>query len=1021
MDPRFALLSACFFLSGFAALLYQTTWSRELSFVFGTSALAVAAVLAGYMGGLALGAAAGARYAKRLQRPVLAYGVLELAIAVCALLIPWGLRGINALYVALLGGGSDLPEGSSAVATSFQLAGAFAVLLPPTACMGATLPLLARHAVHREEEIASRVGGLYAVNTAGAIAGTLCAAFWLMPELGLRRTVWVGAALNAVVFGLAALLARRAPLLPAPPDARAGAPAVDGASWILPAMAVSGAVSFAYEVLWTRLLGHLLGGSVHAFATMLASFLLGIALGSAVAARLAATRERAAFGFALTQLGIAVTSYVAFGLADRLAGLSASLGAGPDSPLASGAVAGAALLPITLCIGATFPFAVRVLAQHPDQAAAATARVYSWNTLGAIVGALGTGFVLLPGLGFEGVTTVGVATSLALASLAALAAPPRRLVLAAAALAAGLVLVIAPARPPWQLLRSSPMSKRLDSGEILHAAVGRTTSVLVLDWGGHYQLKTDGLPEASIDPVGMLPVPHVAQWLGALPALLRPDARSLLVVGLGGGTALELAPRSYESIDVIELEPEVLKANRWLSGARARDPLADPRVRVHLGDARGTLELVNRRYDAIVSQPSHPWTAGASHLYTREFFSLVRSRLAPDGVFVQWIGISFVDETLLRSLLAALLEAFPHVEVFRPQSYGLLFAASGAPIDPLAGAARALQDAPADVARLGIHRLEDFASIWALDEAGVRSLAEGAPPNTDDHNRLAARSARLGDTKLDADSLAVLLRPRDPLVGARGLDRSALIRGLTSRGDSRRASDLAIDSDAAGEEAGLGWVELASGRSGRAARHFERALELVPGNPDALGGLIASRHLELTVGDAVSGIPDGDLDPRHAAVIEAWRRAEARDWDALARLDAQLARIEPGEPLFEAAARLRIARLLAADDPAAAVEAQALAETLLLRGWNAYDALLHARAAIRANRPLDAWGSLVRVARQTPANQRGRALSEQALEIARGLPEDRFRAVRDEFARRSGGAQRGSSALRAPPAPLETP
>jgi len=1021
MDPRFALLSACFFLSGFAALLYQTAWTRELSFVFGTSALAVAAVLAAYMGGLALGAAAGARYAKRLRRPVLAYGVLELAIAVCALLIPSGIRGVNALYVAALGGGNELPEGGSAAATLFQLAAAFAVLLPPTACMGATLPLLARHAVHREEEIASRVGGLYAVNTAGAIAGTLCAAFWLMPELGLRRTVWAGAALNAVVFGLAALLARSAPLLPAPPGARPGAPAAGGAFWILPAIALSGAVSFAYEVQWTRLLGHLLGGSVHAFATMLASFLLGIALGSAAAARVAGTRQRAALGFALSQLGIALTSYAAFGLADRLPALSASLGAGPDSPLASAAVAGAVLLPITLCIGATFPFAVRVLARHPEQAAASTARVYSWNTVGAIAGALGAGFVLLPGLGFEGVTTLGVATSLALAALAALAAPPRRRALAGAAVAAGLALVIAPARPPWKLLRASPMTTNNGNGEIVHSAVGRTTTVMLLDLGSHYQLTTDGLPEASIDPAGMLPEQNVAQWLGALPALLRPEARNLLVVGLGGGAALELAPRTYESIDVIELEPEVLEANRRLTGARARDPLADPRVRVHLGDARGTLELVNRRYGAIVSQPSHPWTAGASHLYTREFFSLVRSRLEPDGVFVQWIGITFIDEALLRSLLAALLDAFPHVEVFRPQSYGLLFAASETPIDPLAGAARALRAAPEDLARLGIHRLEDFASVWALDEAGVRSLAEGAPPNSDDHNRLAARSAQLGDTKLDADSLGVLLGPRDPLIGAPGLDRSALIRALASRGESERASDLAMASEAAGEEAGLGWVELAAGRSGRARRHFERALALAPGDPDALGGLIASRKLELAAGDAGSGIPEGDLDPRHAAVIAGWRHAEARDWDALARLDAELARIGPGEPLYDAAARLRIAGLLAADDPQAAAHAQALAETLLLRSWNAYDALLHARAAIRANRPNDAWGSLQRVARRITANQRGRTLAERALEIARELPEDRFRALRDEIARRSAGVPRGSAALRAPPVPRETP
>ncbi len=1019
MDMRFALLLACFFLSGFAALLYQTAWTRELSFVFGTSQLAVAAVLAAYMGGLALGAAVAARYAMRMRRPVLAYGVLELAIAFSALLVPWGIRGVNVVYVGLMGGGGALPESASPLAGLFQLAGAFAVLLPPTAFMGATLPLLARHAVRREEEIASRVGVLYAVNTLGAIAGTLCAAFWLMPELGLRRTVWTGAAVNFVVFGLAALLARRAPLPPAPADAGAGPRSARGSLWILPAIALSGAVSFAYEVMWTRLLGHLLGSSIHAFASMLASFLLGIALGSAVAARLASSRERAALGFAWSQLGIGLTAYAAFALSDRLPLLAASLGAGPAAPVASAAIAGVVLLPITLCIGATFPFAVRVLASHAEDAAVATARIYSWNTLGAIAGALGAGFVVLPRLGFEGQLTIGVAASLALAALAALATSPRRLLPAGAAAAAGLGLILVPAQPPWKLLTSSPLKANGTGGEIAYSAVGRTSTVMMTDWGGRYRLTTDGLPESWIDAAGLLPEINITQWLGALPALVRPEARDLLVVGLGGGVTLELAPGSYESIDVIELEPEVLAANRRIADARARDPLSDPRVRVHIGDARGALQLTGKRYDAIVSQPSHPWTAGASHLYTREFFALVNSRLERDGVFVQWIGIHFVDELLLRSLLATLLEVFPHVELFRPQVHGLLFVASGTPIDTLVNAGRALQAAPADFARIGLHRLEDLASAWALDEAGVRVLAEGAPANTDDHNRLAARSARLGEARLNAESARALLDRHDPLLGAPGLDRSALVRALTNRGQAERAIDLAMASEGSIEEAGLGWVEFAAGRTGRATRHFERALSLSPGNRDAMAGRIASQKFELTQGRAVPGISDTELDPRASALIAGWRHVAALNWKGVTDLDAELERILPGEPLFDAASRLRIVQRLAADDPEAAAEAQALAEVLLLRSWNPFDALLHARAAIQANRPRDAWGSLHRVAGRTTATPRGRALGERVLEIARDLPVDRFRAVRDEMNRRMNLPN--SEELTEAPAPDEMP
>lgn len=995
MDTRFALLLSCFFLSGFAALLYQTVWSRELSFVFGTSDLAIAAVLAAYMGGLALGAAAAARLASRVRRPVLAYGVLEMAIAVCALLVPSAIRGLDALYVALLGGGEVLSSGVPAAATLFQLASSFAVLLPPTAFMGATLPLLTRHAVHREDEISTRVGVLYAVNTVGAIAGTVCAAFWLMPELGLRRTVWVGAGLNLAVFGLAALLARGAPLARDTSDARRRAATTSGGFWVLPAIAVSGAVSFSYEVLWTRLLGFLLGSSVQAFATMLASFLLGIAIGSAIAARLGRSRERASLGFVIAQLGIALTSYAVFALSGRLSHLAGGLGAGPTAPLASAAVAAAALLPITLCIGATFPFAVRVLAGRPEQATRATARVYAWNTMGAIAGALGAGFVLLPALGFEGTLTVGVAISLGLAAAGCLAGSPTRIPLLGAAALGAVLLAVIPPRTPWRLLTASMLGQRLDERrDILFSAVGRSATVLVSEWSGVYRLSTNGLPEASIESVGTVPQNSIEHWLAALPAWVRPEGRELLVVGLGGGQALEFVPRSYRSIDVIELEPQVIAANETIAALRERDPLADRRVRIHVGDARGTLQLTRRRFDAIVSQPSHPWTAGASNLYTREFFALVRSRLAPDGVFVQWIGGSFVDESLLKSLLAALNEVFPHVVVFAPEVHGLLFVASGAPIDPLAGAAPTLREAPDELALFGIATLEEFASRWLLGEDGVRALADGAQPNTDDRNQLAARSASLAKA-LDPDSIQGLTSPHDPLRAAPGLDFCATIRALLASGQGPRAAELVKASTGATQEIGLGWIELEKGRSGRAARHFARALELAPDHPEVRAGLIASRKDALARGENLPSVSDTELDARQRALVAGWRHAKRGSWDAVAELDAQLARFAPGEPLFDLATQLRIEQRLESDRPEAAAEAQALARKLLVRRWVPKVGLLHARAALRAEDSVAAWASLqtlARVASTAPLarSQRGRDLAQRVLELGRALPDERY-------------------------------
>ena len=314
MDIRFYLLLVCFFVSGFAGLVYETAWTREFAFVFGTSELAVSAVLAAYMAGLAFGAAVAARLAPRLRRPVLAYGLIELAIGLAALAVPFGIRFVTGFYLQWLGGLEAPPETVGLATALFHLLATFVVLIPCTALMGATLPLLARYAVRQDDQIGPRIGVLYATNTAGAIAGTLTAAFWLLPEFGLRDTVYFGVFANLVVFVAAALLARRAT-----PAEEIGAATAGVAPWILPAIAISGAISFVYEVVWVRLLGFVLGGSTAAFATMLASFLIGIALGSAGAARWARSRRHAATGFVVAQLGTAFFAWLIFLLFSALA------------------------------------------------------------------------------------------------------------------------------------------------------------------------------------------------------------------------------------------------------------------------------------------------------------------------------------------------------------------------------------------------------------------------------------------------------------------------------------------------------------------------------------------------------------------------------------------------------------------------------------------------------------------------------------------------------------------------------
>lgn len=756
-------VAACFVLSGFAALLYQTAWMRQLSTVFGTSELAVATVLAAYMAGLAFGAAVAARFVDAVRRPVLVYGLLEAAIAISAMAVPYLLSLAGSLYAAIFGGLPEPPDASGGGQSLYYLVASFVVLGIPTACMGATLPLLTRYAVQTDEQVGPRTGALYALNTAGAVAGTLVAAFILLPSLGLMGSIIIGALTNLVVFGIAVWLSRAAGDVALPDVGEKASHArlrSDPESLILPVMFVSGMATFTYEVLWTRLLSHILGGSLIAFSIMLASFLSGIAIGSAVASRFALSREFAARAFVVTQLAIAVTSMAIYlgldAIVPEVAGLSGNV-----------VLAVSLLLPSTLFIGATFPFAVRILSRSESDAANSSARVFSWNTVGAIGGATIAGFLLIPLLRYEGAIKVAVIVNLLLALVVAIGIPrrDRRLVAASAII---VILIMIGFRPafPEAVLRVSPLND-LRSGEIRYYDVGRSATVLMLERDGFFFLRTNGLPEASTDMKGAPPTRHSQRLLAAFPVLARPNAERVLVVGLGGGVVAEDIPTAIKEFDVIELEPKVVEANRLIAGERKSDPFSDPRVTVIVNDARNAMRLTGKTYDAIVSQPSHPWTAGASHLYTREFMKLANDRLADDGVFLQWMNLGFVTEDLLRSFAATMIDVFPHIRAYHVDPKVVFFIASRSPVTPELEIARSGGPLLSDRVRFvrkGMASLDDIVATLAWDTEGLRAIAGDAPIITDDNNLMAMDSAKaFQDDALPYSRIKDLLREHGPL------------------------------------------------------------------------------------------------------------------------------------------------------------------------------------------------------------------------------------------------------------------
>ena len=938
----FAGVLACFLLSGLAALLYQTAWLRQFQLVFGTTELAVTTVLAAYMGGLAAGAAIAGRFLGRVRRPVLVYGLLEAGVAGSALAVPLLLAGAGALYALMLGGQPEPPAAGAFGQPLYFVAAAFVVLALPTGFMGATLPLLTRYAVRTERQVGPRVALLYAVNTAGAVAGAVTAAFVLLPALGLGATLRVGIAVNVLIFVLAAWLARNRRDA-RPDDARSadslaepvadaghraervgpGVPRLPSGfgrafaarrSVILPLMALSGANAFLYEVLWTRMLSHVLGGSIYAFATMLAAFLSGIALGSGLAAKPAERAENAGRLFAAVQAAIAVLAACVYAWVQPLVPESREM-------LRLGTYAVAVMLPATVFIGATFPLAVRILARDESEAGRATASVFAWNTAGAIAGALLAGFLLIPALGFEGSIRLAVLVNLGIAVLALVfIVPAGKLTVGFAAAALAAVLIgYRPDRPQAVITATGFPIPETGSVEEIHYAVGRSATVLLRQRDGRFELRTNGLPEATISPRGSPPAGLAEPWLTALPLAARPDAGSMLMVGLGGGVALENLPASLTDVDAIEIEPEVISANRSLAGLRAADPLEDERIDVIVNDARNALRLTDKRYDAIVSQPSHPWTPGASHLYTREFVSLAKAHLNDDGVFAQWMSAEFVDAGLLGSLAATLLAVFDNVRLYHGGSSVLFLLASDGPLDlelELAGTGRPLAANLLYYSYLGLNGVEDFVAALVLDENGAERFAAGARPSTDDRNLMATASRPLGDGLTPAELMA-LLEPYDPLVdgdswiherfGAE-LNFSYIAGRLLADGQIDRAAQLAFavadDSDRAMI---TGLVRGTAGRTEGVREAWLAALGADPGNDDARFALLEPELAALAADRASDDVRElaATLTGASAAVPRGWTLARNGDYEGLARLDAELARSNVTDLWYPHATRLR--------------------------------------------------------------------------------------------------------------------
>ena len=663
-------------ISGSAALIYQTLWVKQLGLVVGVEVYAVTTGISAFFAGLAIGGMYLGKRADTTARPLRFFAYLELAIGLLAVGMTFLLFKAPYWFVLLR-----------------QYIGVGAWLLPflligiPAFFMGGTLPAAMRALSPRQQQIGSRTGRYYALNTLGAVFGTLLVPFFLIPRFGILQTGIIAGALNLTVAALAYMKDRSS----SPREVSVFPPAGPGNPILHKALivyAIAGGLALGYEVVWSQAIAPLLSSRVFAFAVMLAVYLTGLFLGSLL------------FGLRADRLK---NPWRTFGLLIMCAGISAllifyllgpwivdwqdAIGKWLYSWSSSNMVANsgrfaltalAMLLVPTLFLGAAFPAAVRILAKESN-IGWDVGRVAAFNTFGGILGSLTTGFILIPTLGVVKSMGVLAVSAALLGGYALLQQPGRTRALAGALLLSILVTGFIAWQLPPEKISDFLIEKR--GGQMVHYQEGAGGSVAVVE----QDAPTSKIRRLYIHGVSnsgdAMPSLRYMRLQGLLPLLIHNgDPRSALVIGFGTGITYGslFAYPGLEHRVCAELLKPVVEAAPYFKGnlAAGSRPSADIRI----NDGRHELLEENQTYDMITLEPPPPTAAGVVNLYSKEFYKLAKKNLNPKGIVAQWWPLAAQNEEDSKAIVSAFVHSFPYVGLWSTELHEMLLVGSMEPM-----------------------------------------------------------------------------------------------------------------------------------------------------------------------------------------------------------------------------------------------------------------------------------------------------------------------------------------------------
>jgi spermidine synthase len=811
MGPlQVGLIYLMFFLSGAAALIYQVVWVRSLSLVFGGSHLAVTVVLSIFMAGLAIGGYVFGKRADAVTKPLRLYGILELGIALFALLFFWLMNIYPSIYIPLAQGKDDAPLYLTVIRTVFSVV----ALIGPTILMGGTLPVLTRFITRHPKALREHLSWLYGFNTLGAVFGATAAGFFLLRLYSASTTLFIAVVTNAGIGLISILLQGRLAAVPTPGISgsfgQAGSPLAGttrqaGTSDLLPSklvlwgIGVSGLCALGYEILWTRILTIVVGASAYGFTIMLVAFLTGIALGSeayGLFPRIFKVPDkgvgRAITWFGVVQMIIGVTALLVTlyirDLPATVAGLQNFMQRFipeffPAKVWTNFLLAFVYMVVPAFFMGLSFPLAGRIHAEYKDRIGSAVGEVLAYNTAGAILGAALSGFVMIYLFGIERSLQMLIAVNVGYGSIVVFSAMnSRRATVALSVLTAAALLFLALDRQSlriWDMKyfaiyrNNAPEAFRtremirdaVENTDVLYFAEGVESIVSSIKTkGGEQSFITNGRVEAS----SHLQDQQCQFTLGHLPMLLNKDPKRVLVVGTGSGMTLGAtsAHPGVEQITLAEIEPKVLGVARTFEEYNNK-VLDNPKLRVVFNDGRNFLLTTKEKFDVITADPIHPWFRGAGYLYTSEYFKLVAEHLRPGGMVCQWLPIYELTPENVKSIVKTFQQLFPHTMLWLTHKDAEIVG-SNAPIvlDEADLERRIAEPAIAkDLKRVMMGSATDFLSYFVMGTEGMRQFGTGAIINTDDNLYLEFSAPySIGNFRVMGENVAEIIQHREGIL-----------------------------------------------------------------------------------------------------------------------------------------------------------------------------------------------------------------------------------------------------------------